>query len=317
LKKGKYDMKPELRLQDTALRYFLEVVRYGSISKASEHLNVASSAISRQINNLEDIVGTTIFERRPRGMVLSVAGEMLATYARKNALESNRVISNIAALDGLNRGHINISCYEGFAMDFLPRCISNFRKEHDGISFNVHVRSPAEVTRRVIHDDADIGITLNFSPMKNIKVAYQQPSPIFALMHPTHPLAKKETITLTQLQPYAIALPEVNTTIRQLFDISCSRLNLLFEPVLVSNNIAMLCHFSKFEGGIHMAGEISMRHMLATEKLVAIPIRDKGMDIRNIEVQTLSGKTLSSIVKKFLEYLIDKMQFEEGISNRQ
>ena len=57
--------------------------------------------------------------------------------------------------------------------------------------------------------------------------------------------------------------------------------------------------------------------MLATEKLVAIPIRDKGMDIRNIEVQTLSGKTLSSIVKKFLEYLIDKMQFEEGISNRQ
>jgi len=303
-------MKSGLRLQDTALRYFLEVVKYGSITKASEHLNVASSAISRQINNLEDIVGTTLFERRPRGMELSVAGEMLATYARKNALESNRVISNIAALDGLNRGHIKISCYEGFAMDFLPRCISNFRKEHDGINFNVNVNTPDEITRRVIHDNADIGITLSYSPAKNINVAYQQPSPIFAFMHPTHPLASKEAISLTQLLPYAIALPEENTTIRQLFDISCSRLNLLFEPALVSNNIATLCHFSMFEGGIHMAGEVTMRHILTTKKLVAVPIRDKGMGIRNIEIQTLSGKTLSVVVKLFLEYLIEEMQFE-------
>ncbi|ETX11077.1 LysR family transcriptional regulator [Marinomonas ushuaiensis DSM 15871] len=304
-------MKSGLRLQDTTLRYFLEVVKYGSISKASEHLNVASSAISRQINNLEDIVGTTLFERRPRGMVLSVAGEMLATYARKNALESNRVISNIAALDGLNRGHIKISCYEGFAMDFLPRCISKFRKEHDGINFNVNVSTPDDITRRVIHDNADIGITLSYSPAKNINVAYQQPSPIFAFMHPTHPLASKEAISLTQLLPYAIALPEENTTIRQLFDISCSRLNLLFEPALVSNNIATLCHFSMSEGGIHLAGEVTMRHILTTKKLVAVPIRDKGMGIRNIEIQTLSGKTLSVVVKLFLEYLIEEMQSEK------
>lgn len=306
-------MKPSLRLQDTALRYFLEVARYGSISEASLHLNVAASAISRQINSLEDILGTTLFERRPRGMELSAAGEMLAVYARKNALESDRVVSEIAALEGLNKGHVNISCSEGFAMEFLPRNIANFRKKHEGIHFHINVSSPAEVSRRVSHGDADIGITLNLSPAKDIQVAYRQPSPVVAVVHPNHPLANKKTVTLAQLQPYPIALPEENTTVRQLFDICCSRLNLLFDPVLVSNNMATLNRFTTYEGGVHLAGEISMRHQLASSELVAIPIRDRGMDIRNIEVQTLSGRTLPAAVRVFLNYMIEKMKFEESI----
>ena len=62
---AKADMKSQY-LQDTALRYFLEVVRCGSIAEASQRLNVASSAISRQISRLEELLDTVLFERRPR-----------------------------------------------------------------------------------------------------------------------------------------------------------------------------------------------------------------------------------------------------------
>ncbi|NUA45124.1 HTH-type transcriptional regulator GltC [Dickeya solani] len=55
-------------LQDTALRYFLEVVRCGSISEAALRLNVAGSAISRQVSGLEDRLNTILFERRKSGM---------------------------------------------------------------------------------------------------------------------------------------------------------------------------------------------------------------------------------------------------------
>jgi DNA-binding transcriptional LysR family regulator len=82
-------------LQETALRYFLEVVRTGSISEASTRLNVASSAISRQIAGLEEALGTPLFERRPRGMVASAAGEMLAAFAFRTALEADRLVQDI------------------------------------------------------------------------------------------------------------------------------------------------------------------------------------------------------------------------------
>ena len=56
-------------LQETAMRYFLEVVRTGSIKDAALKLNVASSAVSRQIARLEAELDTLLFERRSRGMV--------------------------------------------------------------------------------------------------------------------------------------------------------------------------------------------------------------------------------------------------------
>ncbi|MBP0573743.1 LysR family transcriptional regulator, partial [Mycobacterium tuberculosis] len=72
-----------MALHTTALRYFLEVVRTGSIADASGRLNVAPSAISRQIAKIEAELGVALFERRPRGMVASPAGELLARHARR------------------------------------------------------------------------------------------------------------------------------------------------------------------------------------------------------------------------------------------
>ena len=108
-------------LQETSLRYFLEVVRCGSISEASTRLNVAGSAISRQIANLEQALGTPLFERRPRGMVASAAGEMLAAYAFRMALEADRLVQDVDALQGLRRGLVRVATSEGFAIEFCRR----------------------------------------------------------------------------------------------------------------------------------------------------------------------------------------------------
>lgn len=127
-------MNPRV-LQETALRYFLEVVRCGSISEASLKLNVAPSAISRQIARLESELDTLLFERRARGMVPSAAGELLAVHARHMQLESERVGSDILALRGLQRGKVRLASSEGFAVDFLPAAITAFRRRYSGIHF--------------------------------------------------------------------------------------------------------------------------------------------------------------------------------------
>ena len=52
-----------------------------------------------------------------------------------------------------------------------------------------------------------------------------------------------------------------------------------------------------------ISGEVSVRHLVATGVLVAIPIRDRGMGVRHIEVQTLAGRSLPQAVQSFLDYL--------------
>ena len=299
------------QLQDTALRYFLEVARCGSIREASQRLNVAGSAISRAIAQLEDLLGAQLFDRHARGMIPSAAGDVLGVHALKTVHDSERAVHDIQALQGMRRGRVRVAATEGFAMEFIPRLTSDFVTQHPGIQFHLAVHPPAECTRRILHGDADIGITMSRTPENGIQVEHTQPSPLLAVMRPGHPLTRFKQISLSQLLAYPIALPEPDTTVRQLFDIACSRQRLNFEPVLTSNYISSLFGFLRHhEGGVTIAGEISIRYQVERGEVACVGLRDRGLDLRNIEVQTLTGRTLSSAAQAFLKFLKERLSEE-------
>lgn len=64
-------------------RYFDEVARHGSIRKAAEELSVSASAIDRQLLQAEEAFGVALFERLPRGVRLTAAGEILIYGVRR------------------------------------------------------------------------------------------------------------------------------------------------------------------------------------------------------------------------------------------
>lgn len=291
------------RLQDTALRYFLEVARSGSVSEAATRLNVSPSAVSRQVAALEDLLGVPLFDRRPRGMAPSAAGELLAAHARRGALEADRVVSDIQALQGLRTGLVRICSSAGFAIEFLPRVMAQFRLQYPGIQFHLRVASPAAVTVAVLNGDADIGLTYSRSAERDITVQHRQAAPVIAIMRPDHPLARAHSVTLAQMHAYPIALPERDNTVRQLFDIGCSQRGLVFEPALVCNHFETLMHFVLHGGGLSISGEVTVRDRVLRGELHAAQIREPGMGARAAELQTLSGRTLPAAVRMFLEFL--------------
>ena len=97
------------------LTYLDEVARLGSIRKAAARLNVASSAINRQILALETELGAPIFERMPRRLRLTSAGEILIMHVRETLKSSQRAAAQIEALKGLQRGEATIATMNGLA----------------------------------------------------------------------------------------------------------------------------------------------------------------------------------------------------------
>lgn len=293
----------ERALLDNGLRYFLEVARQGSINRASQKLHVATSAVSRQIARLEAELNTQLFERHVTGMRLSPAGELLAAHALKAKLEAARVVDEITGLEGIQRGKVHIASIEGLASYMLPHVISEFRKKYSGILFELMICSSAEVTRRVSEGVADIGLGVSPPPQKNIQVEARIMAPIYAIMRVDHPLASRAQVTLSQLGHYPLALPTEDTTVRQLFDVSCSRQRLLIDPVMLCNSVNSLIQFAACGGGVTLFGEFSIRHLNDKESLIALPIKDREMSARTFEVQTMAGRTLPKGVAKFLETL--------------
>jgi DNA-binding transcriptional LysR family regulator len=295
------------RLQETSLRYFLEVVRSGSLTEAAARLNVSASAISRQVAMLEDMLGAPLFERRPRGMAPSPAGELLAAHARRGEMEAERVVSDIQGLRGLRRGHVRIACSSGFANEFLPQRIVAFRALHPGIQFELKACDSADVTNAVLLGNADIGLTYSRAAVQGVHVAHRQAASVFALMHPGHALAKFRSVTLAQMLPFPIGLPGPDTTVRQLFDVACSNRGVVFEPALVSNRFEALANFVLLGGGLAIAGEISVRERVRRGEMHATEIRERGMRARSVELQTLAGRTLPEVVRTFLDFLCEAL----------
>src|SRR3979409_2016081 len=101
------------------LTHVVEVARMGSIRKAAEHLNLTPSAMNRRIQDLEAEFGTPLFERRPRGVRLTTAGEMFVRSPRVQFADAERMKSQVEDLRGLRRGPVQIACSQALAHDFL------------------------------------------------------------------------------------------------------------------------------------------------------------------------------------------------------
>ena len=292
-------------LLPTPLHYFLEVAHTGSISEASERLHVATSAISRQIAKLEQDVGAPLFERRPRGMVLSEAGEILAAYARRSSLEAEQVLAEVHSVHALTRSTVKIASSEGFARELLPEAITTFREKHPGVRFRLNVTGPGAATQQVRDGTVDLAVTYSLAPEKDIKVEYSQVQPIYVLMADDHPLAKRVDVDLAELLEYPLALPNEDTTIRQLFDIYVALEGLSFEPAFVSNYSGALQSFTRLRGGVTLIGPLTVRRRLKIDRLAIVPIRNAELRRRSVQIQSMARRALPPAVRAFLTHLIE------------
>jgi DNA-binding transcriptional LysR family regulator len=294
-------------LVDPGLRYFLAVAQAGSISEASEQLHVAGSAISRQIARLEHDIGVPLFERRPRGMVLSEEGKRLAGVVRRNMLDIEQVVGEIRRGGGC-RSQVRLAAAEGFAWDLLPESIASFRHEQPDVDFRLHVTSSAEATQDVRDGKADLAVTFSLTPTKDVRVEHSQREYVHAVVNAQHPIAGRSTVSLAELLPYALAIVDEGTTVRQLFDACCSVEQLNFEPAFETDYCGALYTFTKFADAVTLTGYLPVRRRLAVEGLVAIPLTDQGMHRRHLQIQSMAGRTLPRAARDFVNHLIERVQ---------
>ena len=286
------------------MRHFLEVARSGSVNQAAARLYVAASAVSRQIVKLEESLGTALFERRSRGMVLTPAGERLAAHLRHTVLDSEHVIEQVRDLGGQRAGRIRVAATEGFAGNLMPNAMRDFQALHDHSRFELHVGAPSEVSALLARAEADIGLKYVVALEAGLQVAHSVAAPVYAAMSPAHPLARQRVVQVADVVRYPLVVGSRGvTTTRQLFDLACSEQGLQYQANFVSNFSAALLPLMRTPD-ILLAGLHTLAHLIDAGTLVARPFAEVQLQQRRLQVLQLEGRTLPVLAQSFVAHLV-------------
>jgi len=184
------------------LRYFVAVAEALSITQAAKHLHVSQPPLSRQIRDLENEIGTALFDRGHKRLKLTPAGEYFLAEAKKILSHAQRAVRLAKAADTGNAGHLTIAFLSPLGGLFLPRIIRNFRQKFPLVDVDLLEMVPRMQVEALLDNQIDLALV----PKAEVESGGE-----FALelvMHvelrlalaPEHPLAKLRRVPLAKLQ---------------------------------------------------------------------------------------------------------------------
>jgi len=218
---------------------------------------------------------------------LNVAPSVLRFYRESVSSEEN-CISQLQALRGYQRGHINLAAGEGFVSDLMAP-ISDFNAQYPSLTLSIDVAGSNEVIRQVEEDEAHLGIC--------------------AIVASFHPLAKsKKPVTLTQLLEYPVALQEARFGVRQLLAMAEFHERIRFQPTITTNSILALKQFVRNTQGFTFLPAFVVAQEISDGHLVAVTIEHEILAQGECHLVTRLGRQLSEGPRLLLQHLTSWMK---------
>jgi len=285
------------------LRALELVARLGSIRKASEKLHIVSSALTRQVQEIERELGAPIFERQARGVKLTAAGELFIRYCRESMHGLDLVRSRIEDLSGLRGGTVVVTAIEAVAATLLPEEIVAFRNRHPRVRFEVSIAGADQVVESVVNEAAEVGITFNPSANIDFQPLVEVSQDLHAVMSDRHPLAGATSLRLRDCQAYPLALGDGSLGGRALLDGFLARASARLEPVLVTNSVEMMKTLARQSDTICFQVGAGVGASGPGAGLRALPLADPGLRSGKLILGVRRGRALPVAAAVFTEQL--------------
>jgi DNA-binding transcriptional LysR family regulator len=298
----------EAAMLKTSLRYFDAIVRLGSIRAAAQHLRIAQSAVSRQVQSLEEEVGARLFERSRRGVILTQAGSLLRDYVQEASFQAERLRSELDALQNLRRGTVRLHVIESAVPHLVPAAIADFRADHPGIAFAVVVAGSSQVIGALKDGETDIGVSFGRTAEPELAVKGRVPEPLCAVMRADHPLATLPSVSVRQTLQWPVGIPLTGGGTCALLNAALAAGGLRLAPALETNSIDLLRRFALNGEGITFLTRLMVAGEPVDPRLVTIPVDDAPMVGSHVEVLTLRGRTLPLAAEAFVGYLVRRLK---------
>ncbi len=209
-----------LSLRD--LEYAVAVAEERHFGRAAARCHVSQPALSAQVKKLEDMLGAQLFERTPRGVIVTESGKMLIRQSRR-MLDEGRRFLELASASGALSGELRIDAIATLGPYIVPHVLKPLRRRFDGVSFILREGQTHDIVAALVSGETDLALLS--PPIREEGLAllplFDEP---FVAIHPADiALADRTPITIDDLDDANVLLLEDGHCLRDQALALCAR----------------------------------------------------------------------------------------------
>ncbi|HBJ3480552.1 TPA: LysR family transcriptional regulator [Salmonella enterica subsp. enterica serovar Typhimurium] len=211
-KNGLFSQRIRLR----HLHTFVAVAQQGTLGRAAETLNLSQPALSKTLNELEQLTGTRLFERWRLGAQLTVPGEQFLTHAVKVLDALNTAGQALNRKEDASADVVRVGALPTAALGILPAAIGRFHQQQKSTSLQVATMNNTMLLAGLKSGEIDLGIGRMSDPelMGGLNYELLFLESLKLVVRPGHPLLQ-ETITLSRVMEWPVVVSPKGTVPRQ------------------------------------------------------------------------------------------------------
>lgn len=292
----------------TGLLYFDQAIKDGSIRKAAENLHIASSAVNRQLLQLEGELGVELFERLPRGIRPTAAGEALLNYIRQWNHDASQLRHEIGRLKGGVRGTIRIAAAESITVDILPRAMTRLQTRFPLIDFTLISGDNYFIKSSLLAKEADVVCAFDVSGGARTETIFSLQSPIGIVTPPGHELTRISQAALSDCLPFPIIAPSEawlnHSIIRELIQ----QTDIPLQIAARVERIGMLKNLVQAGLGIAFISPTGFEAEIAEGKLAWTPFAPGVIKPTTISLLAPKNRVLMPYIRSFIDILKEELE---------
>lgn len=291
------------------IRAFLKIAETRNFTRAANDLHVSQSALTVQIQQLEESLGVQLFDRSKRGVILTAAGRDVFGPLQRLLNDAQAIVEHARDLSSASTGFVTIAALPTVCAGVLPELVRSFIEKFPGIRVQITDVIAERVREAVLKREVDFGIGTRHG-----RVAELQATPLFqdrllVFTRADHPLTAKQRISLREASAYDLVLPARNSSVRDAVEAIAHRERFALDARYEANFMPTALAFVRAGLGIAILPESAAGS--GTAEFARIPLNHKS-STRQIELLRRKGSSLSPAAEGLAQYLLRKFLKKTG-----
>lgn len=281
------------------LESFMEVTRTGNFTTAAENLFITQPALSRIIKSLEDDLGTPLFIRTRKKLILTDAGRILKKHALKIEKQLQLLDVELDEMFMLKKRHVRIGLPTITNSIFFSQLIASFHEEYPEVTFLLEEDGSKPIEEKIVNGLLDFGVivlsenndNLDFYMFVNEKLKLVVPS--------SHPLAEKQEVSLLELKDESFIMFNRDFELRNLVITACREAG--FQPKIISetSQLDFIQELVAYNIGITLLPESTCLEL--TNDFQTITVTNPSIEW-NLALIWKKDASLSQVAKEFIRF---------------